>query len=249
MAKYIFFIILVFLGNAQANNLGGDPEYQPAGDLGGYAVDLDAVKKMTDELIAGSGDPLTGDETLACQILLCMSSPTQPSECAPIMAKYFKKLIPKHPFDNPERRMRKFLKLCPTGDSGATASYLSNCSLLIDDLNTPNQYGNIATDVPDQCKQPLPESEQELPPEVAENITPESESLMPEIEPYSVVLPVRVVHWEVVCDAKDERGRCKSKQYWAVIHEWIYVEDIKDNQTVIYDPNTGERYPIPDHPD
>ena len=42
-------------------------------------------------MFAGSAvaQEITGDAKLACEALLCLSSPTRPSECAPALKKYF----------------------------------------------------------------------------------------------------------------------------------------------------------------
>ncbi|AZS77418.1 MAG: conjugal transfer protein TrbM [Achromobacter sp.] len=62
------------------------------------------------------GDVMEGDKRLACEAILCLSSGTRPSECAPSLSRYFginmKKLS-----DTLEAR-RDFLSLCPaSGDS------------------------------------------------------------------------------------------------------------------------------------
>ena len=35
------------------------------------------------------GDVLEGDKRLACEAILCLSSGTRPSECAPSLSRYF----------------------------------------------------------------------------------------------------------------------------------------------------------------
>ncbi|MGE8672139.1 MAG: TrbM/KikA/MpfK family conjugal transfer protein [Achromobacter kerstersii] len=60
------------------------------------------------------GDVLEGDKRLACEAILCLSSGTRPSECAPSLSRYFginmKKLS-----DTLEAR-RDFLSLCPASE-------------------------------------------------------------------------------------------------------------------------------------
>ena len=54
---------------------------------------------------------ITGDAKLACEALLCLSSPTRPSECAPALKKYFS-ITDKKPHKQAKKRAN-FLKLCP----------------------------------------------------------------------------------------------------------------------------------------
>lgn len=65
-----------------------------------------------------NGDVFSGDTRLACEAVLCLSSGSRPSECAPSLSRYFginmKKLS-----DTLEARL-DFLRLCPaSGDSQA----------------------------------------------------------------------------------------------------------------------------------
>ncbi|WLW63623.1 TrbM/KikA/MpfK family conjugal transfer protein [Achromobacter aegrifaciens] len=80
------------------------PVITPAYAAGAYSLDV--------------GDILEGDKRLACEAILCLSSGTRPSECAPSLSRYFgismKKLS-----DTLEAR-RDFLSLCPaSGESQA----------------------------------------------------------------------------------------------------------------------------------
>jgi hypothetical protein len=38
---------------------------------------------------AAAADLLSGDQRLACEAILCLSSPAQPSECDPSLDRYF----------------------------------------------------------------------------------------------------------------------------------------------------------------
>ncbi len=58
---------------------------------------------------------LTGDTRLACEAILCLSSGTRPSECAPALARYFN--ISKRLFSDTLRARRSFLRLCPDAGS------------------------------------------------------------------------------------------------------------------------------------
>lgn len=56
-------------------------------------------------------DNLTGDTKLACEAILCLSSATRPSECAPALSRYFS--INAKKWADTVRKRRNFLKLCP----------------------------------------------------------------------------------------------------------------------------------------
>ena len=58
---------------------------------------------------------LTGDTKLACEALLCLSSPTRPSECMPALRKYFS-IHFKKAWKTVQAR-KDFLNLCPAGSS------------------------------------------------------------------------------------------------------------------------------------
>ncbi|AIR81563.1 conjugative transfer protein TraQ (plasmid) [Campylobacter fetus subsp. venerealis 97/608] len=56
-------------------------------------------------------DNLSGDTKLACEAILCLSSATRPSECAPSLSRYFS--INAKKWSDTVRKRRNFLKLCP----------------------------------------------------------------------------------------------------------------------------------------
>lgn len=63
---------------------------------------------------------LTGDKKTACEVILCMSSSQQPSECHPPIAKYFAIKVYSHGSFSPSKTIKKrreFLELCPKEDS------------------------------------------------------------------------------------------------------------------------------------
>ncbi|ARJ57102.1 TrbM/KikA/MpfK family conjugal transfer protein [Campylobacter cuniculorum] len=62
-------------------------------------------------LQAGNTDLLTGDTALACEAILCLSSPAMPSECMPSLQRYFGISYSK-PWKTIQARMN-FLNLCP----------------------------------------------------------------------------------------------------------------------------------------
>lgn len=64
-------------------------------------------------LISHADAPVfTGDTKFACEAILCLSSSTRPSECAPSLARYFG--INKKFWSDTVRARRNFLNLCPT---------------------------------------------------------------------------------------------------------------------------------------
>lgn len=60
---------------------------------------------------AQAEDVLTGDKKLACEALLCLSSPDRPSECSPALSHYFS--IRKFKWKDTVKARRKFLNKCP----------------------------------------------------------------------------------------------------------------------------------------
>lgn len=65
-------------------------------------------------LHAAGADVLTGDVRLACEALLCLSSSTRPSECAPSLARYFS-ISHRRLTDTIQARL-DFLRLCPVAE-------------------------------------------------------------------------------------------------------------------------------------
>lgn len=57
-------------------------------------------------------DLLTGDNRLACEALLCLSSGERPAECNPSLNRYFN--ISKKKWSDTLKARRDFLKLCPS---------------------------------------------------------------------------------------------------------------------------------------
>ncbi|XER93377.1 TrbM/KikA/MpfK family conjugal transfer protein (plasmid) [Campylobacter fetus] len=89
-------------------------------------------------LFAVEPDILTGDRRTACEVLLCLSSGTRPSECNPPLARFFSIKF-KKPWKTLQAR-RDFLKLCPT-DTGDTAEDLvmSDYKEILANSEDPNQ--------------------------------------------------------------------------------------------------------------
>lgn len=66
-----------------------------------------------------AGDLLTGTTKLACEAILCLSSPTQPAECMPSVRKYFS-IVASKPHETIAKR-RSFLRLCPTSNNAVVS--------------------------------------------------------------------------------------------------------------------------------
>lgn len=60
---------------------------------------------------ANAQEVLTGDTRLACEAVLCLSSGTRPSECAPSLRRYFS--ISHRKFSDTIKARLNFLNLCP----------------------------------------------------------------------------------------------------------------------------------------
>ena len=79
-----------------------------------------AVAALVAALGAGTSsataqDELTGDTRLSCEAVLCLSSGTRPSECAPSLSRYFG--IHKKKFSDTLRARQDFLNQCPAASS------------------------------------------------------------------------------------------------------------------------------------
>lgn len=92
-------------------------------------------------------EQLTGDKRTACEIILCLSSGTRPSECNAPIRKYFSIQVFHHGSFSPSRtaKARKnFLKLCPASSSDnkmeSLVDVLSNMNNL--SLCTANNLNN-----------------------------------------------------------------------------------------------------------
>lgn len=73
---------------------------------------------------ASAQDVLTGDTRLACEAILCLSTGTQPSECAPSLRRYFS--ISHRRFSDTIRGRVNFLKLCPVANQTPQMQALVN---------------------------------------------------------------------------------------------------------------------------
>jgi len=69
-------------------------------------------------------DVLTGDTRLACEAILCLSSGTRPSECAPSLARYFG--ISYKKWSDTLRGRIDFLNLCPASSMDSNMQKLVN---------------------------------------------------------------------------------------------------------------------------
>lgn len=65
---------------------------------------------------AHADDFLTGDEKLACEAVLCLSSGQRPSECSPSLDRYFS--IRKKKWSKTLDARKAFLRICPDANGG-----------------------------------------------------------------------------------------------------------------------------------
>lgn len=72
---------------------------------------ISAVLLIISSAHAYADDLLTGDTRLACEALLCLSSPDRPGECTPALSRYFSIKLKK--WYKTEEARRGFLSLCP----------------------------------------------------------------------------------------------------------------------------------------
>ena len=86
---------------------GVDPNAAQGGTL---SNDMQA---MVDQIVnQQKGQTLSGDEGLACEAIICLSSATRPGECAASLARYFGINLSK-PWKTIQARIN-FLKMCPS---------------------------------------------------------------------------------------------------------------------------------------
>lgn len=83
-----------------------------------------------------SAEEFTGDTKLACEALLCLSTPKRPTECIPSIKKFFSFKARK--FYKVVEMRKNFLNLCPAGNEleeqkNSLARLTGNCD--IDELN------------------------------------------------------------------------------------------------------------------
>lgn len=81
-----------------------------------------------------AADVLTGDKKLACEALLCLSSPDRPSECSPALSRYFS--IRKFKWKKTVNARKKFLKKCPNSKEQEIMNRINNISKNARQLNT-----------------------------------------------------------------------------------------------------------------
>lgn len=117
-----------------------------------------------------ANEQLTGDKRTACEVILCLSSGTRPSECNAPIRKYFSIQIFHHGSLSHSRTVKarkNFLKLCPTSSSEPkmeslvdVLSNMKNLSLCTaNSLNSTidkrlinnNYYYRTTTKLPDYC--------------------------------------------------------------------------------------------------
>ncbi|WP_330454322.1 TrbM/KikA/MpfK family conjugal transfer protein (plasmid) [Pasteurella multocida] len=78
---------------------------------------------ITLPMVAQADPILTGDTRLACEAILCLSSPHRPGECNSALRKYFS--IRHKKWHKTVRARHNFLKLCPTSNEPGMPSLVS----------------------------------------------------------------------------------------------------------------------------
>lgn len=110
---------------------------------------------------ANAQETLQGDEKLACEALLCLSTSTRPAECAPSLRRYFS--ISYRKFSDTLRGRMNFLNLCPMVTNSNMAKYKSaviNGSGRCDaaSINQSNYVSNgdgtgiVSSNMPEYCQ-------------------------------------------------------------------------------------------------
>jgi len=110
---------------------------------------------------ANAQETLQGDEKLACEALLCLSTSTRPAECAPSLRRYFS--ISYRKFSDTLRGRMNFLNLCPMVTDSNMAKYKSaviNGSGRCDaaSINQSNYASNgdgtgiVSSNMPEYCQ-------------------------------------------------------------------------------------------------
>lgn len=82
---------------------------------------------------------LTGDTKLACEALLCLSTPSRPDECIPSIKKFFSFTATR--FYKLVEKRKNFLDLCPTGNENGMEEHKNNLSRITGtcDINELNK--------------------------------------------------------------------------------------------------------------
>lgn len=107
---------------------------------------------IANELTAkyNKGSILQGDEKLACEAILCLSTSTRPSECSQSIKRYFS-IKHKKPHDTIRSRLN-FLKLCPKSNQGVDFEALSKIGIDFKDQETQmNSLTNTIVNLPHEC--------------------------------------------------------------------------------------------------
>lgn len=77
-------------------------------------ITLAALVTITSSFSFGE-DTLTGDTKLSCEAIMCLSTPSRPSECEPSLQRYFS-ITAKKASEVAQKR-KNFLELCPKDQS------------------------------------------------------------------------------------------------------------------------------------
>ncbi|MCO6559799.1 MAG: hypothetical protein J6574_01685 [Gilliamella sp.] len=87
-------------------------------------------------ITVSASEELTGDTKTACEVILCLSSSSRPSECSTPISKYFSIKIHHHGSFSPSRTIsarKNFLKLCPVSQDNKMESLVNAMSNQLDE--------------------------------------------------------------------------------------------------------------------
>lgn len=121
---------------------------------------LSSDNGRVNETTTTTNEELSGDDKLACEAILCLSSATKPGECSPSLDRYFS--ITDDKWSDTVKKRKNFLNRCPASNEDANMISLTNtlaegsglCS--IERLNNRGVFKNIVSKIDynyNQCRQ------------------------------------------------------------------------------------------------
>lgn len=97
-----------------------------------------------------TGNALTGDTKLACEAVLCLASPTKPSECMASIRKYFGFSARK--WKDVVTKRRNFLNLCPVSNRSDDYLFESIGINPEEQRREINDFKNLLYELPHDCQ-------------------------------------------------------------------------------------------------
>lgn len=173
---FSLFVLLFASGSVYAQSIDtGITGYEPpssstSDESANNSIDLDSlvndnpqptgVESSGSNSTSGTtitGVEFTGDTKLACEAILCLSSPTRPGECSASLSRYFS--INADKWKDTVKKRKNFLNQCPTSNEDANMASLVNtlaegsglCT--IDILNNTGNWREITVKTGDNYNQ------------------------------------------------------------------------------------------------